>query len=788
LLVDGVNELPSEEARRELHKFRQDYQKTTPMIFTTRDLGVGGDLGITKKLEMQPLSEPQMQQFVCAYLPQQGEQMLRQLGSRLREFGQTPLLLWMLCSLFKAMGKVPSNLGLVFRQFALSYDRKLKQDVPISKESRRWLPRLLEQLAWVMTSGEARTELQVAIPRQQAEAVLTECLQGKVAHPEDYALCWLEDLLNHHLIQLGAGDQIEFRHQLIQEYYTAECLLKLLPSLSNDELKLEYLNYLKWTEPLALMLELVEDEAQAVRVVKLALEVDLRLGARLAGAVKPELQERTVGLVVELEIPQLLKIELLGVTRSCNSIPTIRQALEEKDWIIRWIATRALGTIGSEATVPALAQAVNDEESSVRLQAIEALEKVGTEVIVPALSQAVNDEEPSVRLQVVNALETVGNDSAIYNLLNAWTDENPEIRFRTLSVLGQITGKDKISTLVQYLTERGFKVQSTLYSSYLRDEIFSWSRQKPQPIAYVYSPLDALEKIGESPTIHTLCQALVDENPSVRRSAVYRLKQFDSELTIPLLLQALQDEDSHVCLNAFSALKEIAVPGVLPYLYERILIATSPNFLDELFGVTSAIQQRCKFYNYTIATSPPPQDESKVEHLAAPIDMQQYEEILSVISNMVTVMERNEKSFQGIKEEALRDHFLVQLNGKYKGQATGETFNKKGRPDILIRVEGENIFIAECKFWRGKNKLKETLDQLLGYTTWRDTKLAMLIFNRNKNFTAVRQQIPEVMKNHPTFTQELFYPSETGFRFILHHPEDKNRELLLTVLAFEIPR
>jgi hypothetical protein len=42
LLVDGLNELPSEEARRDLHKLRQDYQKTTPMIFTTRDLGVGG--------------------------------------------------------------------------------------------------------------------------------------------------------------------------------------------------------------------------------------------------------------------------------------------------------------------------------------------------------------------------------------------------------------------------------------------------------------------------------------------------------------------------------------------------------------------------------------------------------------------------------------------------------------------------------------------------------------------------------------------------------------------------
>ncbi|MEO0935615.1 MAG: NACHT domain-containing protein [Cyanobacteria bacterium J06641_2] len=72
LLFDGVNELPSETARQNLTKFRQDYQQTTPMIFTTRDLGVGGDLGIEKKLQMQPLTETQMRDFVCGYLPEQG--------------------------------------------------------------------------------------------------------------------------------------------------------------------------------------------------------------------------------------------------------------------------------------------------------------------------------------------------------------------------------------------------------------------------------------------------------------------------------------------------------------------------------------------------------------------------------------------------------------------------------------------------------------------------------------------------------------------------------------------
>jgi hypothetical protein len=45
-------------------------------------------------------------------------------------------------------------------------------------------------------------------------------------------------------------------------------------------------------------------------------------------------------------------------------------------------------------------------------------------------------------------------------------------------------------------------------------------------------------------------------------------------------------------------------------------------------------------------------------------------------------------------EEDLRSHFLVQLNGVFQGQATGETFNFQGKTDILIRVEGRNVFMA----------------------------------------------------------------------------------------------
>lgn len=171
------------------------------------------------------------------------------------------------------------------------------------------------------------------------------------------------------------------------------------------------------------------------------------------------------------------------------------------------------------------------------------------------------------------------------------------------------------------------------------------------------------------------------------------------------------------------------------------------------------------------------------------LGMADYEHILNVLSNMAMTMERSPSVFSGIDEEALRFHFLVQLNGHYEGQALGEAFNYEGKTDILIRVQGKNIFIAECKFWGGPKKLTETLDQLLRYVSWRDTKVAMLVFNRNKNFSQVLESIPETIKAHPQFKRESSVgSSETRSRYIIAHRDDPNRELLLTVLAFEVPR
>ena len=168
--------------------------------------------------------------------------------------------------------------------------------------------------------------------------------------------------------------------------------------------------------------------------------------------------------------------------------------------------------------------------------------------------------------------------------------------------------------------------------------------------------------------------------------------------------------------------------------------------------------------------------------------MDDYEHILSVMVNMSSVMERNPSAFNNLSEDALRSHFLVQLNGHYEGNATGETFHYAGKTDILIRVEGKNIFIAECKYWAGKKKLGDTIDQLLSYASWRDTKVVIVIFNRNKNFSRVLEVIPGTVKTHSNFKKELEPGTDCQFRYLFGHRDDINREMVLTVLAFDVPK
>jgi len=531
LLLDGVNEIPSEELRRQLQQFRENHPHT-PMIFTTRDLAVGGDLGIEKKLEMRPLTEPQMREFVGKYLPEYGDVLLGQLQDRLREVAETPLLLKMLCEVFDPQTQqIPNSKGELFRKFDSKYNQH-KQNPPVSGDCRRFQSEMLQHLAFEMLRGdrEKPTEAWLTVSRRKAEGILEAWLSKRgVSDAATKGKEWLEDLLEHHLLQVAANPrEIEFHHQLFQEYYAAEALLVMLEKrdlylIDDEQWQHFFLNYLKWTEPIALMLGLLESEKQAMRVVKLALAVDLQLGARLALEVKSEFQQQTVDLIESVKvptrskfwfvthkrwvsIPEWLRVEIVGMMRSDVAIPGLLQALENKDSDGRRSAAKALKQLNSPAAIPGLLKALKNEDSDVRWRATEVLGKLGSPEIIPELLKTLQDEDYVVRGRALEALGKLGSPEIIPELLNALQDKDSFVRG---------------------------------------------------------SAVEALGKLGSPEVIPELLKAMENEDSSVRGRAVEVLEKLNSPEAIPGLLKALQDKDFDVRRSAVEALGKLLVSHLI---------------------------------------------------------------------------------------------------------------------------------------------------------------------------------------------------------------------------------
>ncbi|ATW50842.1 hypothetical protein [Streptomyces peucetius] len=164
-----------------------------------------------------------------------------------------------------------------------------------------------------------------------------------------------------------------------------------------------------------------------------------------------------------------------------------------------------------------------------------------------------------------------------------------------------------------------------------------------------------------------------------------------------------------------------------------------------------------------------------------------YEDALRVLKNARNQLERSPSLVGKLDEEEIRDLLLLALNSQFEGAAAGEVFNFKGKTDILIRVEDRHVFIGECKFWKGPKTITDTLNQLLGYLTWRDTKAAVLLFVRDKAFSDIVTKALDRLEAHPNFKRRGS-TDEFGTRhdFIFHVDGDPSREVRLAFLPFHL--
>jgi hypothetical protein len=180
-----------------------------------------------------------------------------------------------------------------------------------------------------------------------------------------------------------------------------------------------------------------------------------------------------------------------------------------------------------------------------------------------------------------------------------------------------------------------------------------------------------------------------------------------------------------------------------------------------------------------------------------------YEQMIKTITGFTHALERRPTSALRLLpetetpagEETLRDWLMFILGSNYEAPDGGELFiggeveNGKGKTDILVRHQGRNAFIGECKFWHGPKKLNEAIQQLLGYTAWRDTKAAIILFITNRNATAAIDSAGSCLAAHSACKEVLnsHDPKERrDYRF--SSPTDEQRIISLALLPVVLPR
>jgi HEAT repeat protein len=585
LLIDGWNELSDEKAKSLVKKFCQSHA----VIVTSRN--ADDYWNIQQKFEIQPLSHSEVKRFFDKRLPNTERQQLQELVDRVRDFGQTPLMVWMLFSIFQNNDPIPETRGEAYRAFTAIYAKRSKEGVDLS-DARN----LLGKLAFEMMKSpnpKDPTEFRLKVSEVEAGEIL-----GSEAE--------LDRMLNHLINQRGkyGTREISFCHQSLQEYYAAEYLrleLKQHPEYlekQGDEkcswFQHYYLNYTKWTELIALMLGLPEvNQTLAGQAVEQALDVDLMLGARLAGEVQSDFQESTVDSIIKRNFQASLTIQLLESSKSLKSLSFLYEILENGCPESRWRATRALGSLPKQYVTDQLIQLLDDDNYSVRHKSVEALGLLAVEKAIPHVYQLTNDTNFLVRSFAIQALAKLSelHSIACDYLQEALTNEDYSVRMSAAEHLGKILpnklanllasrfmagDEDEQGKILQLLG--GAKNIESLPVILLACSNKSWILRSTA-ISQITSLAIWLNADAVEAAIPLLIQHLENDSESVVRStAAMSLRFTKSSFVMNRLLTALeQEEDSTVRSSIIYSLGYFPEKDIIAKSITRHLVDPEDN-------------------------------------------------------------------------------------------------------------------------------------------------------------------------------------------------------------------
>lgn len=311
-------------------------------------------------------------------------------------------------------------------------------------------------------------------------------------------------------------------------------------------------------------------------------------------------------------------------------------------------------------------------------------------------------------------------------------------------------------------------------------------------VKYTFSGSAVLFKIRPSTWTMTSYEILVDDRNN-KVSFTFKLVEQDPKKFMAEKTQAFSSAFTNIeNVNNFANEWNNSVESIVEANFRRI----KEKFLKEndFFAAINISTNKNTESIFSVPTIkkveiPQPKVDKNKEFASIPtMSQKMYIDILKVVYDAGKSMEKKPALYQGKDEEGLRDQFLFILETRYEGiTATGETFNKNGKTDIILKYSADNtnLFVAECKFWKGASEFQQAINQLFDrYLTWRDSKVALMFFVQNRDFSKVIETVKIEAEKHAYFKKVVDYNGESTFSYIYRLPNDEDKDVYLEIMLF----
>ena len=326
----------------------------------------------------------------------------------------------------------------------------------------------------------------------------------------------------------------------MSEKHNLESLLEKLPNLTDDELKWDYLNKVEFTQPLGNLIGSLEDFDLALRIIKLAFDIDLKLGAFLAGKVKEEWQEKTVSIIDKLKVPPVLNIFLLLKTQSEAAIPRLTKFLENQDSNILNTAIAGLVKLNSDNAINQLTPLLEDKTKSsyIRLNLARTLLEKRNKLAVSALLKLLTSTDYGVPRQAASILSKCESErkKIITRLKKVLTHKNPD----SLSTAAFLAGEIECSEVAPRLIELTGIKEEYEYEDDDEDDDYEYEDEYQQVRE---EAITALGKIKTKPAIEKVLSIAEDKcrNSGIHSRAIFALRTVEPEAIFLHLIEFLKD-------------------------------------------------------------------------------------------------------------------------------------------------------------------------------------------------------------------------------------------------------